>query len=178
MPSTNEMNMEYGQLISFTEVRVVPLDIDYFWSIYDDFFAFLSSLSGRTDVRKETGFGKPDNSPGAIVSFNFEGMRVYDRLVMNDRVNHVWKLDIPQATELFTIYQVTVTARKIDNGTEITNVLEFVLRSEKLEERQAALALLQKYAASRPSEILDFLKSRDGINTMTMCFLRMNSNSD
>ncbi|WP_068820485.1 hypothetical protein [Phormidesmis priestleyi] len=162
MTVANGISMEYGQWISFTEVRFVPLDIDYFWSMYDDCFAFLSSLSGRTDVRKELGFGKPDNSPGAVVSFNFEGMRVYDRLVMNDRVNHVWKLDIPQATELFTLYQVTVTAKKADNGTDVTNFLEFVLRSEKLEERQAALSLLQKYAKLRPSELLDFLKNRDG----------------
>jgi hypothetical protein len=162
MAAVNEINMEYGQWISFTDVRIIPLDTEYFWSTYDDFFAFLSSLSGRTDVKKELGFGKPDNSPGAIVSFNFEGMRVYDRLVMNDQVNHIWKLDIPQATELFTLYQVTVTAKKIEKGTEVTNVLEFVLRSEKLEERQAALSLLQEYAKLRPSELLDFLKKRDG----------------
>lgn len=162
MAATNEINMEYGQWISFTDVRVIPLDIDYFWSTYDDYFAFLNSLSGRTDVQKELGFGKPDNSPGAVVSFNFEGMRVYDRLVMNDRVNHIWKLDIPQATELFTLYQVTVTAKKINQGTEVTNLLEFVFRSEKLEERQAALHLLQEYAKLRPSELLGFLKKRDG----------------
>jgi hypothetical protein len=162
MATANAINMEYGQWISFTDVRVVPLDIDYFWSMYDDFFAFLSSLSGRTDVQKELGFGKPDNSPGAIVSFNFEGMRVYDRLVVNDRVNHIWKLDIPQATELFTLYQVTVTAEKLEKGTEVTNVLEYVFRSEKLEEREAALRLLQEYARRRPNELLDFLKKRDG----------------
>ena len=36
MPSTNEISMEYGQWISFTEVKVVPLDIDYFWSRFPE----------------------------------------------------------------------------------------------------------------------------------------------
>lgn len=156
------VNMDFGKWISYTSESFLPLDIDYFWSMYDDFYAFLSSLSGRTDVKKELGFGKPDNTPGAIVSFNFEGMRVYDRLILNDRVNHVWKLDIPQATRLFTLYQVTVSAKKVNNGTQVTNFLEFVFCSEVLEERQEALALLQKYAKDRPTEIIDFLKERDG----------------
>jgi hypothetical protein len=163
MPGTNEIDqLEYGQWISLKKVEVLPLDIDYYWSAYDDYFAYLSALSGRTDVQKEIGFGKPDNSPGAIVSFNFEGMRVYDRLVINDRVNHVWKLDISQATELFTLYQVTTLAKKVDNGTEVTVLVEFVLQSEKREEREEALNTFKKYFGLRSSELQNFLKTRDG----------------
>lgn len=163
MTANNDIDqLEYGQWISLTNVSVLPLDIDYYWSAYDDYFAYLSALSGRTNFQKETGLGKPNNGPGSIVSFDFEGMKVRDRLLINDRKNYVWKLDIPEATELFTLYQVTTTAKKVDNGTEVTVVVEFVLQSEKREKREAALNTFKKYFGLRSSELQNFLKKRDG----------------
>ena len=157
--------LKYGQWISLENVQRVSLSIDQFWSAFDNYLTFLSSLSGRTDVELETGFGKPQDGPGTIVRFNFQGSLVRDRLLLNDRQNYVWRMDIPEATELFLLYEVTFRAKKIlEYLTEVKINVNFVLRSEKKEERLAALNTLKQYLPQRIPEIVKFIRKKEGLN--------------
>lgn len=167
MIKTNDLKtpeqLEFGQWISLKNVQIVPLQIDYFWSAFDNYLEFLKGFSGRTNVELETDDGKPADGPGAIVRFNFQGSLVRDRLLYNDRQNHVWKMDIPEATNLFTLYVVTITAEKIgDNHTKVSITVELVLQSQNREERAQALQTLKAYLPKRIGEIIKFLQHRDG----------------
>jgi hypothetical protein len=157
--STDEL--EYGRWISLQDVQTIPFDVDYFWSAFDDYLSLLKSFSGRQDVKSETGFGIPLDGPGAIVRFDFKGSVVRDRLLINDRVNHVWKMDIPEATPLFTLYHVTFSAREVTGGTEVKINVDFVLQSEKRQERADALKTLKEFLPKRISEIIKFLKEKN-----------------
>ncbi|BBD57401.1 hypothetical protein NIES2109_01670 [Nostoc sp. HK-01] len=155
--------LDFGAWISLNNVQIVPLEINYFWSAFDNYLEFLTGFSGRTNVELETDAGKPTNSPGAIVRFDFQGSLVRDRLLYNDRQNYVWKMDIPEATNLFTLYIVTITAQKIDdNYTKVSITVEFVLQSQNREERAQALQTLKAYLPKRIGEIIKFLQHRDG----------------
>ncbi|WP_017314367.1 hypothetical protein [Mastigocladopsis repens] len=160
MDTTDEL--EYGTWISLKNVQMVPFSIDKFWSAFDDYLTFLNSFSGRTNVELETGFGKPKNTPGAIVRFDFMGSIVRDRLLLNDKKNHVWRMDIPEATPLFTLYNVTFSAREVGDQAEVTIIVEFVLQSENRSERAEALKTLKEFLPKRIPEIVKFIQERDG----------------
>lgn len=161
--STTRDELNFGEWISLKNVQIVPLQIEYFWSAFDNYLEFLKGFSGRTNVELETDSGKPANSPGAIVRFDFQGSLVRDRLLYNDRQNHVWKMDIPEATNLFTLYIVTITAQKVDdNHTEVSITVELVLQSQNREERAQSLQTLKAYLPKRIGEIIKFLQHRDG----------------
>ncbi|MFN6567022.1 hypothetical protein [Dendronalium sp. ChiSLP03b] len=167
MTKTNNLitqdELDWGQWITLKDVQIVPLEIEYFWSAFDNYLEFLKGFSGRTNVELETDDGKPTDRPGAIVRFDFQGSLVRDRLLYNDRQNHVWKMDIPEATNLFTLYVVTISARKIDDHhTEVSITVELVLQSHNREERAEALQTLKAYLPKRIAEIIKFLQHRDG----------------
>jgi hypothetical protein len=162
LDATDEL--EFGKWISLKNVQTIPLSVDRFWSAFDDYSSLLMAFSGRTDVELETGDGKPKDGPGAIVRFNFEGSIVRDRLLINDRQNHLWKMDIPEATALFTLYQVTITAREVGDRAEVSITVDFVLSSEKREERAEALKTLKEFLPKRIPEIVKFVQQKDGID--------------
>ena len=161
--SKSSDELEFGQLITLNHMEIVPLEIEYFWSAFDNYFEFLKSFSGRTDVELETDNDKPKGGPGAIVRFDFQGSLVRNRLLYNDRKNHVWKMDIPEATNLFTLYIVTFKANKVDdNYTQVSITVELVLQSRDRQARADALQTLRTYLPKRIGEILRFLQRRDG----------------
>jgi hypothetical protein len=89
---------------------------------------------------------------------------VRDRLLLNDRKNHVWKMDIPEATPLFTLYHVTFKAREVgDRATEVSINVDIVLQSEKREERAEALKTLRQFLPKRIPEIVAFIQRRDKV---------------
>ena len=160
---SNADELEFGKWITLKDDRIIPLEIDYFWSAFDNDLEFLKGFSGHTDVELETDAGKPADGPGAIVRFDFQGSLVRDRLLYNDCQNHVWKMDIPEATNLFTLYIVTISATKVDEEhTKVSIMVELVLQSQNLEERSQALKTLKTYLAKRIPEIIRFLQNRDG----------------
>jgi hypothetical protein len=162
-------DLEYGSWISLHNVQTVPLSVDHFWSAFDNYLELLKAFSGRTDVELETGFGKPPDGPGSIVRFNFMGGVVRDRLLLNDRKNHVWKMDIPEATPLFTLYHVTFKAREVgDRATEVSITVDIVLQSENREERAEALKTLRQFLPKRIPEIVAFIQRRDGIEYLPL----------
>jgi hypothetical protein len=151
-----------GSWITLVHTELVPLNIDYFWSAFDDYLDFFKGFSGRKDVEIEVDDNKQQNEPGAIVRFNFQGSLVRGRLLLNDRLNHVWRMDIPQATPLFTIYIVTFFAEKIaESLTEVSIKVEVVLQSDDHDEREQDLNTLLLHAPRLISEIVEFLKVRD-----------------
>jgi hypothetical protein len=155
--------LDFGKWISLKDVQIIPLEIEYFWSAFDNYLEFLKGFSGRTNVELETDAGKPADGSGAIVRFDFQGSLVRDRLLYNDRQNHIWKMDIPEATSLFTLYVVTITACKVDDShTEVSITVELVLQSQNREERAQALQTLKAYLPKRIPEIIKFLQHRDG----------------
>jgi hypothetical protein len=154
-----------GSWITLTHTELVPLNIDYFWSAFDDHLEFLKRFSGRKDLEIEVDDNKPQNGSGAIVRFNFQGSLVRNRLLLNDRLNHVWRMDIPQATPLFIICIVTFSAEKITESlTEVSVKVEVVLQSDDYDEREQALNTLLLYVPKHISEIVEFLKGRDSSN--------------
>ncbi|MEG4837913.1 hypothetical protein [Microcoleus sp. B9-D4] len=173
MNSTNNLDstdeLEYGSWISLHNVQTVPLSVDHFWSAFDNYLELLKAFSGRTDVELETGFGKPQDGPGSIVRFNFMDSVVRDRLLVNDRKNHVWKMDIPEATPLFTLYNVTFKAREEgDRATEVSITVDIVLQSENREERAEALKTLREFLPKRIPEIVAFIQRRDGLELIPL----------
>lgn len=167
MTTTNDLNiqdeLELGQWITLQDSLIFPLEIDYVWSAFDNFLELLRFFSGTTDVELETDSGKPANSPGAIVRFDFQGSLVRNRLLYNNRQNYVWKMDIPEANKTFTLYIVTISARKVDEQhTEVTMNVEFVLQSQNREERAETLQIIKKHLTDHINEIMLFLEQRDG----------------
>ncbi len=167
MTTTNDLNiqdeLEFGQWISLQDSLVFPLEINYVWSAFDNFLELLTFFSGTTDVELETDSGKPTNTPGAIVRFDFQGSLVRNRLLYNNRQNYVWKMDMPEANKTFTLYIVTFSAHKVDEQhTEVKINVEFVLQSQNREERAETLQVIKQYLTHHIKEIMQFLEKRDG----------------
>ena len=161
--ATTDDVLEKGAWITLKHSELVPLNIDYFWSAFDNYLDFLKGFSGRNDVELEIDSNKPENGPGAIVRFDFQGGLVRDRLLHNDKVNHIWRMDIPEATSLFTLYNVMFSGGFVDDSlTEVSIKVEIVLQSNVREEREQALRTLLEYIPKRISEIVNYLKKRDG----------------
>lgn len=161
--SNKQDPLEKGAWVTLKHSELIPLNVDYFWSAFDDYLEFLMCFSGRTDVELETDNNKPANGPGAIVHFEFEGYLVRDRLLDNDKEAHIWRMDIPEATPLYTLYIVTFTASAVSKSlTEVSIQVQIVMQSEERSDREEALNTLLTYIPKRIPEIIRLLEKRDG----------------
>ncbi|MBE9016305.1 hypothetical protein IQ272_09165 [Chroococcidiopsidales cyanobacterium LEGE 13417] len=88
--STNEL--DFGKWISLKNVQIVPLEIEYFWSAFDNYLEFLKGFSGRDNVELETNAGKPADGPGAIVRFDFQGSLQVGKCLSPDERPHLVRL--------------------------------------------------------------------------------------
>ena len=161
--STAEDPLEQGACIVLTHLELVPLNIGYFWSAFDDSLELLQRFSGINDIDLEDDNSKLSNNHGASIRFTFQDALVSSRLLCNEKENYIWRTFLPKETPLLESCTVSLTAKKITEMlTEISIKIEISLQSNDREKRKQNLNSIVSYIPSLISEIIFYLENRDG----------------
>lgn len=154
---------KFGEHLVLIDRRPISISADHFWSVFDDFLTLQQSLHTHgDDTRLEPG---PKNGPGATISFEFEGARTYETLLVKDDKKKIWKIELPRANAVFSFYEATVTVHPGCEGApdEVEAKVDGVLLEKDDKARLGVIDYIVGIWNTRIRELVEVVINRDGL---------------